>query len=209
MKLILVRHGETAWNEDRLVQGGDIDVELNETGLAQAQKVAVFLSDEPVTLVLSSPLQRARATAEAIAAHHGLPVQTDHRLRELRLGALDGMSISSLNTTFSQFLSGWWQEKGPTTSPDGETFVQLQERTWPVVQDLLAAPRPVAGNPGRAAQTTAVLVSHFFVTLAIILRALGLPADSFPRFRVDLAGVSVLEFADHGARLVTFNDTSY
>ena len=209
MKLILVRHGETYWNKERRVQGGDADIELNDTGLAQAAKVAAFLASEPITAVLCSPLQRARVTAEVIAGLHRLPVQVDERLRELRVGALDGMSISTLNTTFSQFLLQWWRDRGTTKSPDGETFVQLQQRTWQVVEDLLERPHPVGINPGHTTPPTVVVVSHFFVTLAVILKALDLPPDYFTRFRVDLAGVSILEFGDSVTRLVTFNDTSY
>jgi phosphoserine phosphatase len=207
--LILVRHGETHWNQQRRVQGGDMDIELNDTGLAQARRVASFLSAEPIAAVLSSPLQRARVTAGSIAGHQGLPVQVDDRLVELRVGTLDGLSISSLNTTFSQFLARRWQNADPDQPQDGETFVQLQERTWPVVEDLLQRPPITAGNPGPGAQPAVAVVSHFFVTLAIVLRALDLPAASFPRFKVDLASVSILEFGNSITRLVTFNDTSY
>ena len=209
MRLILVRHGETHWNQQMRVQGGDMDIELNETGIAQAQRVASHLAGEPLTAVLSSPLQRARVTAEAIASHHALPIEVDQRLLELRLGTLDGLSIPSLNTTFSQFLAQRWQTEAASDRPDGETFVQLQERTWEVVEELLRRHRPAETNTAHIVQSTVVLVSHFFVTLAIIFRALDLPADCFPKFRVDLAGVSVLEFGDSITRLVGFNDTSY
>jgi broad specificity phosphatase PhoE len=57
--------------------------------------------------------------------------------------------------------------------------------------------------------TAAVVVSHYFVTLVIILKALGLPVNCFTKFRLDLGGVSILEFRDTGTRLLTFNDTSY
>jgi phosphoserine phosphatase len=209
LRLILVRHGETHWNEKRLVQGGDADIELNDTGLAQAEKLAAFLAAEPITAVLSSPLQRARVTAGIIASRHGLPVEVDERLRELRVGELDGMSIAALNTTFSQFLLQRWQAGEASRSPNGETFVQLQDRTWAVVQDLLRRHEPASANPAPSTEPATVMVSHFFVTLAIILKALDLPPDSFTRFRVGLAGVSILEFGDPITRLVTFNDTSY
>ena len=209
MRLILVRHGETHWNEKRLVQGGDADIELNDTGLAQARKVGAFLAAEPITAVLSSPLQRASVTAGMIASRHGLPVEVDERLRELRVGDLDGLSIAALSTTFSQFLLQRWQQVGAGRVPDGETFSELQDRTWKVVQDVLERARPVCANPGSNTEPTMVIVSHFFVTLAIIIRALELPTDSFTRFTVGLAGVSILEFRDSLTRLVTFNDTSY
>jgi broad specificity phosphatase PhoE len=209
LKLILVRHGETHWNKNGLVQGGDSDIQLNDTGLEQARKLAAFFKNEPIAAILSSPLQRAIATAEIIASQHQLPVEIDHGLRELRVGELEGMSISNLGTTFSQFLMQWWQDKGARKLPNEESFVELQQRAWKVVECLLEKSRQVGANPEHSQGTTVVVVSHYFVILAIILRALNLPLDYFIRFKVDLGGVSILEFRDYGPRLLAFNDTSY
>jgi broad specificity phosphatase PhoE len=206
LKLILVRHGETYWNKEGLVQGGDSDIELNDTGLEQARKIAAFLKSEPITAIFSSPLQRAIATAKVIANHHQLPVEIDQGLRELKVGELEGISISNLSTTFSQFLMQWWQDKGVTKLPSGESLVELQQRAWKVIEDMLEKNKT---SPEHNKDTTAVVVSHYFVTLAIILKALNLPLDYFIKFKVDLGGVSILEFRDYGARLLVFNDTSY
>jgi broad specificity phosphatase PhoE len=206
LKLILVRHGETYWNKEGLVQGGDSDIELNDTGLEQARKVAAFLESESITAILSSPLQRAIATAEAIANHHQLPIEIDQGLRELKVGELEGISISNLSTTFSQFLMQWWQDKGSKKLPNGESLVELQERAWKVIESLLERHKT---NPKNNKDTTVVVVSHYFVTLAIIIKALNLPLEFFTKFKVDLGGVSILEFRDYGARLLVFNDASY
>jgi broad specificity phosphatase PhoE len=206
LKLILIRHGETYWNHERRVQGGDSDIELNDTGLEQARKLAAFLENESIAAIVSSPLQRATATAEVIASHHQLPVEVDQGLRELKVGELEGMSVSNLSTTFSQFLVQWWQEGGPMKLPNGESLVGLQQRAWKAVERLLEKHEI---NPEHSEKTTVIIVSHYFVTLAIILKALDLPLDCFTKFKVDLGGVSILEFRDHEARLVAFNDTSY
>jgi len=206
LKLILVRHGETHWNEAGLIQGGDSDIELNDTGLEQARKLAAFLKNEPITAILSSPLQRAITTAEVIASHHQLPLEIDQGLRELKVGDLEGMSISNLRTTFSQFLMQRWQDREAIKLPNGESLVELQQRAWKVIEGLLERHKT---SPEHSEDTTVVVVSHYFVTLAIILKALNLPLDYFIKFKVDLGGVSILEFRDYGARLVTFNDTSY
>jgi len=206
LKLILIRHGETYWNHERRVQGGDSDIELNDTGLEQARKLAAFLENEPIAAILSSPLQRAIATAEVIASHHQLPVEIDQGLRELKVGELEGMSVSNLSTTFSQFLMQWWQEGGPMKLPNGESLVELQQRAWEAVERLLERHKT---NHEHSEKTTVIIVSHYFVTLAIILKALNLPLDCFTKFKVDLGGVSILEFRDYEARLVAFNDTSY
>ncbi len=207
MKLILVRHGETHWNKDGLVQGADSDIELNDTGLKQARRLATFLKDEPIAAVLSSPLRRATATAEVIASQHQLPVETDEGLKELKVGDLEGTSISSLPTTFSRFLLKWWQDGEARKLPNGESLADLQQRVWKAVEGLMERHRTSA-DPNRDGMAV-VVVSHYFVTLAIILKALDLPLEYFIKFRLDLGGVSILEFRDHGARLLTFNDTSY
>lgn len=199
MKLILVRHGETYWNEEKRVQGGNSDIELNDTGREQARRLANFLRNEPIAGIYSSPLQRARATAEAIASCHHLPVKVDQRLRELKVGELEGLSLSSTGTTFSHYLMQWWQGNESTRLPEGESLVELQQRVWNLVEDLLREYR----------DKTVVIVSHYFVTLVIILTALGLPLAQFIKFKVDPGGISIIEFRDFGARLITFNDTSY
>jgi broad specificity phosphatase PhoE len=199
LKLILVRHGETHWNKDGLVQGGDSDIELNDTGLEQARKLAAFLKNESVTVILSSPLRRAISTAEVIASYHQLPVEIEQGLKELKVGDLEGVAISNLRTTFSRFLLQWWQDGEAMKLPNGESLVDLQQRAWKVIEGLLEKHK----------DGTAVVVSHYFVTLAIILKALNLPLDYFTKFKLDLGGVSILEFRDFGVRLVTFNDTSY
>ena len=206
MKLILVRHGETHWNKDGLVQGADSDIELNDTGLEQARRVAAFLKNEPITAVLSSPLRRATATAEVIASQHQLSVETDQRLKELKVGDLEGASISNLPTTFSRFLLKWWQDGEAMKLPNGESLVDLQHRVWKAIEGLMERHRT---SPDLNRDGTAVVVSHYFVTLAIIFKALDLPLEYFIKFKLDLGGVSILEFRDYGARLVTFNDTSY
>lgn len=203
MDLILVRHGETDWNKEKRVQGWDSDIALNQTGVEQAGRLATFLRDRQIVAVLASPMRRARATAEPIARYHGLQVEVDEDLKEIRVGELEGMSLAGLGTTFSRFLMQRWQAGG---KGDGETLLELQERAWAVVEGVLGRHR---ADPRRDDRSAVVIVSHCFVTLAIILRALDLPPDWFTRFRVDLGGVSVLEFTDHGTRLLTFNTTSY
>jgi len=206
LKLILVRHGETHWNEGKRIQGGDSDIELNETGLKQARKLTAFLKNESITAILSSPLRRAKSTAETIASNHRLPVEIDQGLKELNVGEMEGMSVANLRTTFSQFLLQWWQDGGATQLPNGESLVELQQRAWNVIERLLDRHK---SNPEHNKDGTVVVVSHYFITLAIILKALNLPLDYFTKFKVDLAGVSILEFRDYGTRLLVFNDTSY
>lgn len=195
MRLILVRHGETYWNEGGLIQGSGSDIELNEAGLKQADVLAASLKREPVAAIISSPLKRAVATARAIAGGHQLSVEVDTGLREINAGELEGMPISSLSSTFSQYLMGWWQEGGSQRLPGGESFIELQERSWACVERLLAG----------YGDGTTLIVSHYFVIMAIIFKAVGLPLQYLTKFRVDTGGLSIIEFGERGVRLVAFN----
>jgi len=200
VKLILARHGETYWNEERRIQGGGSDVELNETGIDQTNKLAAFLKNENIAAIVSSPLKRAMSTAEAIARHHQVSIEVDNGLKELGVGELEGLPASNLGTTFSQFLMQWWQgERLEERLPGGESLVELQQRSWAVIERLLAEHK----------DGTQVTVSHYFVILAIILKALDLPLACFTKFKLDPCGISILEFEDYGTRLIAFNDTSY
>ena len=88
--LLLVRHGETDWNAERRIQG-HADVPLNVRGLAQARELADRLSGEALDAIYASDLSRARVTAEIVGARHGVPVVVDPDLREIDVGAVEGL----------------------------------------------------------------------------------------------------------------------
>ena len=199
MRLVLIRHGETYWNEQRRIQGGGSDIGLNEVGLKQTETLVSFLKYEDIDHVLSSPMKRALVMAQAIAKEHNLAVEVKEGLREIEVGEFEGLPLSSLTSTFSQLLMEWWKG-GTRRLPGGESFAELQERCWGAVGPLLDS---------QDANRTVVVVGHYFVTLAIIFRALGFPLEYLARFRIDSGGISTVELSDYGPRLVTFNDTSY
>jgi probable phosphoglycerate mutase len=89
--LLLARHGETDWNRELRIQGSS-DVELNELGRGQARALAQELEHVALDAIYSSDLSRARQTAEAVAAFHGLEVRLDRRLRERSFGSWEGLT---------------------------------------------------------------------------------------------------------------------
>jgi broad specificity phosphatase PhoE len=89
--LLLARHGETDWNRELRIQGSS-DIELNELGRDQARALAQELEHVELDAIYASDLSRARATAEAVAASHGLEVRLDPRLRERSFGSWEGLT---------------------------------------------------------------------------------------------------------------------
>ncbi len=198
MRLILVRHGETVWNAQFRVQGGKVDTALSEKGQRQIARLAEVLRDEPIDLILSSPLSRAVITAETIGRHHEAPILTDAGLKEVNVGELDGLSTVNMPQTFTELLLDWWKG-GCERLPGGESFEELQARTWGVVEPYVREREP----------KNVLVVSHYFTTLSIIFKALEFPMNMLVKFRMDPGCISMLEFGKLGPRLSRFNDTSY
>jgi 2,3-bisphosphoglycerate-dependent phosphoglycerate mutase len=104
--LWLVRHGESTWNTEGLVQGHNDQAELTERGLRQAAEAAAQFHYRPVRAIYASDLRRARQTATAFAAVLGLPVRTDARLRERSLGILEGTAHRTIGPSDTGITDG-------------------------------------------------------------------------------------------------------
>src|SRR5580704_9813321 len=114
-----LRHGETDWNRQGLSQG-NIDIPLNELGLAQAKDAAVRLRNRGITSIVASPLSRARVTAEIVAEALGLEVTIEPDLREVSWGIREGEPLAD-------WFNGWIA--GHTTPEGAESFDTLRRRT--------------------------------------------------------------------------------
>lgn len=135
-RLLLLRHGQTAWNRTQRIQG-QIDVPLDDTGVVQAEKVAPVLAAMAPVFVRSSDLVRARATAEAVAAAAGLPLAVDVRLREFDLGERAGHTLSDYATShpdeFAAYRSGRYD-----VVPGGESRDEVVTRFVPALDEAMA-----------------------------------------------------------------------
>lgn len=125
-----LRHGETDWNAQGLSQG-NVDIPLNPTGLAQARSAAARLRNHGIATIVSSPLSRARDTAELAGEALSLPVQIDDDLREVRFGVQEGHPMSDW---FSHWVAGNFTPEG------AETFAELRNRAVLAVNRAIALP---------------------------------------------------------------------
>ncbi len=199
MRLILIRHGETVRNAEGLVQGR-ADVPLNDLGRRQAAALADALGGESLAAVYASPLQRARATAAAIAAPHGLPVIVEPDLAEMDVGEMEGLSGAQMRERFPEFLAVWAGPAGPSLSmPGGESLQDVQARAWAVIERLRE----------HHAEATVAAVSHSFVIATIVCRAAGVPLSAFRRLRHEVASRTVLDCRPDRILIVHLNDTCH
>jgi len=199
MRLILVRHGETDTNKARLALG-QADVELNEHGRWQAQRLALSLKDEAIGAIYSSPLKRALATAEPIASSHGLEVQVDEGLIEMDIGEMEGLTFQQVGERYPHFLQAWLGGQAAYEAmPGGERLLDVQERAWQAIERIRQ----------RQEQGTVAAVTHNFVIITLLCRVLGLELANFRRLRHSVAAKSVLEMGRDRIIVVSFNDTCH
>ena len=109
MRIILIRHGSTIWNEEGKYQG-TIDVPLSDRGRQEAEMVAERLREEKIKAIYSSNLGRARETAEIIARPHGLPVQVIDELGEINFGDWEGLTAQEIKDKFGEQAYRTWLE---------------------------------------------------------------------------------------------------
>jgi probable phosphoglycerate mutase len=199
MRVILVRHGETDSNKAGLALGRD-DVELNETGRWQAQRLAEALQRQPIAAVYSSPLRRALDTARAIAVPHHLDVQVDEGFTEMDIGEMEGLTFRQVRERYPQFLQLWLGGRAAyEPMPGGERLLDVQERVWQALERIC----------GSRGQETVAVVTHNFVLLTILCRVLGLDLADFRRLRHNVAAVSVLQVQDGRMTVLGLNDTCH
>ena len=201
MRLYLIRHGETDHNSGRLALGRQ-DVPLNERGRLQARALAEAFRarGDGIIAVYASPLQRTFDTATALAQALGLDVQTDERLIEMDIGEIEDQSLDDVRVRYPEFVRRWLSDDAADVSmPGGESPRQVQERGWAAIEEIR----------GRHPDETVAVVTHNFVALSVLCRALGMPLARFRSVRQDLAAVSVLELTAERQTVLTLNDTCH
>lgn len=141
-ELLLIRHGETDYNRQYRFQG-QIDVPLNQTGLAQARRLADRLAAEPLDAVVSSDLQRARATAEPLLQARGAQARLDPLWREQAFGVLEGLEVPSVRFSHPELWAAWSRHEADQAPPGGESNVRFHARVMQALRALAEA-RPGA-----------------------------------------------------------------
>jgi broad specificity phosphatase PhoE len=161
--ILMARHGETDWNRDSRFQG-HADTTLNDAGREQARALAERLAGDGIVTVYSSPLLRARETAEIVAGRLGLGVEAVDGLREVDVGSWSGLTRTEIEERFPDGFRRWLEyEHG---WDDGETYDQLGRRVLRALGDI-AGRHPGErvlvvshGGPMRAAMAAAEEVAY-------------------------------------------------
>lgn len=200
-RLVLARHGRTAWNLEGRAQG-HTDVSLDDVGRAQAERLAPVLAAMAPTALWSSDLARARETADLVAAATGLDVVLDPRLREFDVGQRAGLTVPEFAERFPESYASWKAGHITGMVPGAETPQQVVDRVVPALREIWASIEP---------GETTVVVSHGACLRVSLLAFLGWPEELSRSLRpLDNAGWVVLERdpATGRPRLASYNETA-
>ena len=195
---LLLRHGQTVLSVEKRFSGVG-DQPLTEVGRAQAAAAAARLATAGATAVVSSPVRRARETAELVAAAAGLEVAVEEGLRETDFGDWEGYTFGEVRQKWPRELDAWLADTA-VPPPFGESFDETAVRV------RRARDRVLATYGGQ----TVVLVSHVTPIKTLLRFALDAPPTALYRMHLDLACLSEVDwFADGPAVVRRLNDTGH
>lgn len=197
-KVLLLRHGQTELSGERRFSGRT-DIPLTKEGVKQAQLAARRLLGEDLTVIVSSPLQRARRTAEAVAEQTGAPMVIYEELVEADFGAWQGLTFAEAAQKWPDELDAWMASPD-AAPPEGESFAMVAMRVLAGLDRLVAD----------YGHKTVVVVSHVTPIKTLICRALLAPPEAMFRMNLDVASLSHIDFFDNGSAVLrSLNDTAH
>ena len=196
-EIILARHGETEWNVAEVFRG-QIDIDLNETGVKQAELLSGYLSTSAIETVYSSPLKRALKTAEIIAQPHKLKVNVDPDLIDFNFGKWQGLSHQEVKEKYRDLYATWITHPEQVRMPDGEALEDVSKRVIRVRNKVIENHRG-----------TVVIVGHRVVNKVMICTLLGLDNSHFWKIRQETCGISIFSYLNEQFILTKHNDTSF
>jgi phosphoserine phosphatase len=183
LRLFVLRHGETESSRARRFTGAR-DVALTPLGQRQADAVGAALAGIPLQAVYSSPLERARTTAEVIAKPHRVSVRLEPRAVEMAFGAWEGLTRDEAAVKDPELYARWREAPARVIPPGGEALTAVQARARAVIEMLQTA------HP----DGTVALVSHAIVVRLLVLAALGLDADRLWSVDASPGGLTEIEY---------------
>jgi broad specificity phosphatase PhoE len=196
-KLILVRHGETVWNVEKIYRGR-ADVNLDEVGIEQAELLGKYLSNWELEAIYSSPLRRALDTANIIAHYQKIVVHIAEGLIDFDYGEWQSLPEQEAKGLYPTLHNEWHNNPHKVKMPGGESLEDVRRRAIEVVSDVLSK-----------YQGSVVLVSHRVVNKVLICSLLGLDNSYFWNIKQDVGGITIFNYVDGRFVLTRHNDISH
>lgn len=193
--IYLARHGATDNNQAGVLQGQQDHPALSEQGLRQAAQLRDQLADRPIVAIYSSPLRRARQTAEIVATAHGLPVTTVDALMEVNVGRWEGRNWKDISATDAEAYGRFMENPAEYPYDGGETFTDVVARVKPALDALYER------HLGKAI----AVVAHSVVNRTYLATTLGIPLRLANRLTHQNCAINVLRRRRGNVQVVAMN----
>jgi len=194
-KLLLVRHGETEWNKAGRFQG-HTDVELNDTGRWQAERLRDRFAGQRIDVGYSSDLKRTVDTAQIVVSGRGLTVIPCKELREIDFGELEGMTFDEIRCRYPT----WGDRNSEVSIPGGESLEQLTSRVKLFASWL---------GEQHSGDETVLIVAHGALLRVLVCVLLGIDVAHWRQIRVDSVSLTIVDIYPGWVVLSLLNDTSH
>ena len=199
MHLILVRHGETAYNAVGRYQG-HVQIDLNDLGRLQAKRVCARIAALQIDAIYSSDLVRCLLTIQPLVAALQLPLLLEPRLREIDVGLWEHLTIPEIQLNFPGNYAAYKQNPGATVHIGGESYIHLQQRAVAAIQDIIGR---------HSSDDTVVVCTHGGTIRAIACWLLALDVNHYNKMWIDNCALTTLRIQDGHIRLVSLNDNAH
>jgi broad specificity phosphatase PhoE len=196
-RIILARHGQTAWNVGQIFRGRS-EVELDGVGAKQAELLGRYLSSFELDAIYSSPLKRALDTANVVAGYQEVGVQIVHGLTDLDFGEWQSLPEREVRQRYPALLDEWHNNPDKVRVPGGERLEDVRIRAVEVVNDA------VYKHEG-----SVLLVSHRVVVKVLICSLLGLDNSHFWSLSQDVGAITIFDHSAGRFILTKHNDTCH
>ena len=181
--IIFLRHGQAENNTKRVLAGRGPGVPLTLTGQEQSEKIAKFLKPFNISTIYSSPIDRAKHTAEIVSQHNSLEIKTDERLIELDMGKFTGMPYDEIFEKHGNVFLKFYEGDLEIAHNGVETFVELKKRILDMVDFVIREHN----------DENVLLVTHMDPIKAMISTIMGLEANSLFELIIENASLTVFK----------------
>jgi broad specificity phosphatase PhoE len=197
MKIYLTRHGQTEWNTILRWQG-NTDIELDETGIAQAHAFAAKIKGTGIEHIYASPLKRAAVTAKITADAVGAEITYRDDLKEIYLGPWEGLTTGEIKENYPEQFYIFENDAEARTGLEMESYGNLQRRAYNALLDIV-----------KENYETVLIVSHGGWLRALLCRLLYIHLKDRLSFHTGNTGLSVVDYKNDKFTVVTLNDVSH
>lgn len=199
-RLVLIRHGQTAWNKSGKYQGQS-DVALSEEGLEQARCLAEHFPVEKLDAVYASDLSRAMVTAETVAQKFGLEVRPEPAFRELSFGKWEGLTYAEIVAGWPDAMANFLTHPDIMEIPQGESFPQVQQRAIARLKEIVAEHEPHDHTVG--------IFAHGAVLRTILTGIMQMPLSQVWTLSQYNTAVNIVRFDEGRPTVELLNSTAH